>query len=188
LNLAKEITSMRRFNLSATRLSRRSLRRVACLGIALAALLAVPGPAAAQSGLMTRVDGSAAGGGVFDGAVSLRSFQVQGNRLFAVGTLDGKLTDAAGETVGEVRDLAVRLPLQAGSLSASCDLLAARLGPTGVSAGGTEIELAAVELEIAARAGGAALRELLCDVSKRLDAGESPQSLAAELDRVLGAL
>jgi hypothetical protein len=138
---------------------------------------------------MARVDGSFGSGGQFDGAVTLRTFDVSGGRLVAVGTVDGTLTDAAGEEVGELRDEAVRLPLQAGSLAASCDVMSARLGPVTVTAAGQRVEIAPVELEIAARASrGEGLREQLCDLAKRVADGEAPAALARALDRVLAAL
>jgi hypothetical protein len=154
----------------------------------LAGALAVP--AAAQSGnLMTRVDGSFGNGGTFDGAVTLQRFETDGDRLLAVGSLDGTLTDAAGESLGEVRSQPVRLPVDRASLKATCDLVSARLGPLGVEAAGQRVELATVELEIAARASRAPrLRELLCRLAERLAAGEAPQALAGDLDRILAAL
>ena len=145
-------------------------------------------PAAAQAGLMTRVDGSF-GGGTFDGAVTLQGFAAQGDRLVAVGILDGQLTDAAGASLGEVRDQPVRLALAPGSLSASCELLSARLGPTAVELQSQRVEIAAVELEIGARASrGAQLREALCGVGEKLAGGAAPRALAGDLDRVIAAL
>ena len=149
---------------------------------------ALPGNVFAGN-LMTRVDGSFAGGGSFDGSVTLDRFEAQGDRLVAVGTLDGALTDAAGETVGQVRRQAVRLAVAPGSLAASCDLLSARLGPATVEAGGQRVELAAIELEISARsARGDSLRRVLCALAERVAAGAPSNVLAPELDRVLATL
>ena len=167
------------------------MRRLVTTVILATGLLAgIPAaPAAAQSGLMTRVDGSSGGGGVFDGAVTLTRFEAQGDRLFATGTLDGELTDAAGEKVGEIRDQAVRLAVAPGSLAASCDQLSARLGPTNVDVQSQRVELAAVELEISARASrGDGLRNVLCRVGEELAAGTPPRELAGDLDQVLAAL
>ena len=145
--------------------------------------------APAQAALMTRVDGSFGSGGTFDGAVTLQGFQAQGDRLVAVGTLDGELTDAAGESLGEVRDQPVRLAVNPGSLAASCEQLSARLGPTSVQARSQSVELGAVELEIGARASrGSRLRELLCGVGEKLGRGAAASALASDLDQVLAAL
>jgi hypothetical protein len=164
-------------------------RHLPVFTLALALLCGSSRSVDAQSGnLTTRVDGSFAGG-TFDGAVTLQRFEAQGDRLVAVGTLDGTLTDAAGEEVGTLRDQPLRLAVGAGSLAATCDLLTARLGPTTVEGSGQRVELAAVELEISARAArGDRLRNLLCGLHDKLAGGASAGALAAELDRVLGAL
>src|SRR5215211_3007384 len=65
------------------------------------------------------VVGDLPGGGGFDGVFTLTQFQSQGGVLYAVGTLAGTLTDAAGNVLGNVGDVALRLPLT--GTQSSCD-------------------------------------------------------------------
>lgn len=154
----------------------------------LLALLLAALPVAAHADVTSRVDGSSPDAATFEGSVTLSGFTAQGDRVFAVGTLSGTLAGAAGETVGEADAQPIRVPLDRGSLRASCDLLAARLGPAEAQVGGRAVRIEPIELEVPARAGGAALRDLLCRLAESLNGQPSAGSLAQSLDAALRAL
>ena len=145
-------------------------------------------PLAAHADVTSRVDGSGPDAATFDGSVTLTGFRAQGDRVVAVGSLSGTLADSAGQTVGEADAEPVRLALDRGSLRASCDLLAARLGPSEAQVGGRAVRLEAIELAVPARAGGAALRDLLCRLAESLNGQPSAGSLAESLDAALRAV
>jgi hypothetical protein len=150
--------------------------------------LVLPVPLAARAGNLTlRVDGGA-GAASFDGAVNLGGFTAEGDDLVATGTLSGAVTDAAGERLATADGQPVRLRVARGSLAATCDQLALRLGPQDVTVGTQSVRLEPIELEVPARAGGAPLRELLCGLEKALRAGPAATDLARSLDAVLRTL
>ena len=154
----------------------------------LLALLIAALAGTAHADVTSRVDGSGPDAATFEGSVTLTGFTAQGDRVVAVGTLSGTLADAAGETVGEADGVPLRLALDRGSLRATCDLLAARLGPSEAQVGGRAVRLEAIELEVPARAGGAPLRDLLCRLAEALNGQPSAGSLAESLDAALRAL
>jgi hypothetical protein len=147
-------------------------------------LLALP---ASAGNLTLRVDGGAEAGS-FEGAVNLRGFAADGDSLVALATLSGALRDAEGKRLASADDLALRLPVAGGSLRASCEQLAMRLGPYEVLIGGQRVRLEPIELEVPARAGGAPLRDLLCALERSLRGSPAQAELARALDAVLAAL
>jgi hypothetical protein len=180
-----------RFAIHRFALPRVAIQRVTRVHLALihAALLAAALSAAASAANLTlRVEGQA-GAATFEGTVGLSAFAAEESaELAGVGTLSGVLRDAAGERLAVAEDIAVRLPVATGSLRASCDELALRLGPHEVEVGGQRVRLEPIELEVPARAGGAALRELLCALAGRLRSGAPSAEVARALDAVLAAL
>jgi hypothetical protein len=145
-------------------------------------------PALVFGGNLTlRVEGRA-DAATFDGAANLSSFASSGDGLVGVATLSGALRDAEGERVASAENTVVRLPVARGSLRASCDQLAMSLGPSEVTVGDRRVRLETIELEVPARAGGPALRDLLCGLERSLRAGAPTPEIARTLDAVLATL
>ena len=155
---------------------------------ALAASLGLAGSAAAAQGnLSSRVDGTVTSGqGTFDGSLVVARFEVRGDRLVAIGTLDGTVTGADGKA-SEMPERDVVLSVQRESLAATCEQARVRLQGAPVEAAGTQVELQPVELEIGAGR-NARLRESLCELSRLLANAADPGVVGKQLGTVLSAL
>lgn len=138
----------------------------------------VPTNAAAQAparkaGSSVLVTGQVASGGVFNGVLKVTSVAVNSatGALSAAGTLSGTVTDATGQVVGNVSNLAVsNIPLA--SVTGSCTILTLNLGPLDLNLLGLTVHLNQVVLNITAVPGaGNLLGNLLCDVANLLNGG-----------------
>jgi hypothetical protein len=169
-----------------------SIRRWTALVLAAALALAIPlGTVAAKSDAgateraaveqaVTRatnritnipVAGTTSTGGTFRGVLDLINFRVIDGQLVAVGELTGTLRNAAGNVIGTVTDLRLRLPVTFGAIT-SCDILRLRLGPLDLDLLGLVIHLDRVVLDITAEPGpGNLLGNLLCAIAGLLDSG-----------------
>jgi hypothetical protein len=165
----------------------------ACASLfALAALVLTPAPVRAAGNLAARVDGSftdAAGEGVFEGTLTLSGFERRGDRLVALGTLDGTFADATGKQLGDLDGRALVLAVDAASLAASCERCTLKLRLEDVEGAGVRAHLQPVEVEIGA---GAApdhrLEAPLCELAKLVGPSADLGAVAQGLDRVLAAL
>lgn len=173
------------------------LRRTSQASFVLLLVLALAAPAAqAQgrgnfAGLEIPVTGdftNAAGLGSFTGVFDLQRFAVQGDQIFAVGTLTGSLTDAAGNVLGSiVRTLSI--PLNLDDVDASCDILHLDLGPLDLDLLGLVVHLDPIVLDITAEPGsGNLLGNLLCTVTRLLDGPGSLLRIANILTQILSGL
>jgi len=160
-------------------------RSFACRAVAIVTLLAfslafvLPQPVSAQNNPVQRatssvlVTGNIAGGGVFNGVLKVTSVALDSatNALTASGSLTGTLTNAAGQQIGTVSNVAVsNLPLQ--SVSGSCTILTLNLGPLDLNLLGLMVHLNQVVLNITAQPGpGNLLGNLLCSVANLLNGG-----------------
>jgi hypothetical protein len=162
------------------------------LTLLVAALAMQPAPARAAGHLAARVDGSfgnGAGAGTFEGTLMLSGFERRGDRLVAVGTLDGTLSDAAGKQLGEIEDRAVAAVVELGSLTASCERATLKVRLDDVDAGGVRVQPQPVEIEIPVTAvPGQRLRDPLCELGKAATPSADLGALAKQLDGVLAAL
>jgi hypothetical protein len=121
-------------------------------------------------------------GGTFAGTFDLRRFAVQDGAVYAVGTLTGVVTTAAGATTSIVRNIA--LPTAVGTTT--CDILHLDLGPLNLDLLGLNIDLSQVVLDITAEAGaGNLLGNLLCGVVNLLN---DPSGLSRLLNNILAIL
>ncbi|HXT22862.1 MAG TPA: hypothetical protein VN923_19095 [Thermoanaerobaculia bacterium] len=156
------------------------------------ALAALATPADAAGNFAAKVEGSftdGAGEGTFEGTLTLSKFERRGDRLTAVGTLDGALVDAAGKRLGEVEDRAVSLPIESSSLAASCERAALTVRLEDVEAGGVRAHLQPVRVEIGAGAvPNHRLDAPLCELGKVVGPSADLGAVAQHLDAVLAAL
>jgi len=174
---------------------RRHRRSRAALFAILLCGLATLMPVSAGAGggnFAARVDGSfadAAGDGTFDGTLTVSRFVQRGDRLVAVGTLDGTFTDGAGKALAELEEHPVALEVDGATLSASCELAKLVVTAGDVDSGGVKARLQPVEVEIAATAvPGHRLDGPLCELAKSLGPSTDLAAVAQQLDRVLAAL
>ena len=153
-------------------------------------LLGSAGPAAAQdvTDLTKRIDvtGTAKNGKKFTGTYTIDRFVSRAEKVFAVGTLKGKLKNR------RVRREGVRIPVTgfAGAPAAQsaqlvCPILTLTLGPLDLNLLGLRIELNQVVLRITAIPGGGLLGDLLCGIARLLN---PPALLGNNLSAVLNSL
>jgi hypothetical protein len=125
--------------------------------------------------------------GTFDGTATITRF-VRNNstgQVFAVGTVTGKVTNAAGQVV---QSLAANFAVPVTVQDTSCEILNLVLGPLHLDLLGLVIDLNQVVLNITAVSGaGNLLGNLLCSVAGLLDPG-SLGRLVNLLNDILAAL
>jgi hypothetical protein len=132
------------------------------------------------------VTGTFGDGGTFTGTLDIDRLAAQGGDLVAIGELSGTLTDAAGDVIGSVTDVAVTLPVDA---AGSCEILDLTLGPLDLDLLGLVVHLDTVHLNITAEQGpGNLLGNLLCAVAGLLDNNAPASALARLLNQLLGLL
>jgi hypothetical protein len=161
---------------------------VATLVLALATMFAAPAAAQTNTGTLQDipvVGTIAGGGGSFTGELDITRFVVRNGQLFAIGTLTGTLTDAAGNVIGTVLRN-VLLPVT--QANGTCEILHLELGPLTLDLLGLQVNLSKIVLDIDAQAGpGNLLGNLLCAIAGLLD--QTPtNALANLLNQLLGLL
>jgi hypothetical protein len=142
------------------------------------------GTAAAQqnSPASIPVVGTVVGGGTFTGVLTITSFVSRGGDVFALGTVSGVATNAAGAATSALTSVLVPVDVA----QATCDILHLDLGPLALDILGLQVNLSRVVLDITAQTGaGNLLGNLLCAVAGLLD---NPSGLARILNQILGAL
>ncbi len=165
-------------------------RRMTILALLLA-LTAVPflaAPAHAQTNPFQGIPvaGTIVNGGTLTGTLNVTRFVAQGGVMYAVGTLSGTLTDAAGNLITTLTNQPVQLPITAAS--GSCPILNLTLGPLDLTLLGLNVHLNQVVLNITATSGpGNLLGNLLCAVAGLLDAN-NVNGIVRLLNQILGAL
>jgi hypothetical protein len=123
----------------------------------------------------------------FAGQLTIDRFVHEGNQILAVGTLTGTVTDAAGNVLGSVTDLVVRLPIF--GITATCQILHLELGPLDLNLLGLMVHLDKIVLDITAVSGpGNLLGNLLCAIAHLLDSSGPLAGLTALLNRILAIL
>jgi hypothetical protein len=133
------------------------------------------------------VTGTAKNGKKFKGTYTISRFVKRGGKVFAVGTLKGRLKHR------HVRRTGVRIPVTsfgsgAGSAQtsqAACKVLTLTLGPLDLNLLGLRVQLNRVNLRITAIPGGGLLGDLLCGLTNLLN----PTGLTnSQLTAILNAL
>lgn len=194
----------------ATESSRRQIFKVVGGGAAVGAL-AISGlreTAAAPKNRVKNIKVSgvnSAGKKVFVGRLDIDRFAVDGNKLFAVGTLNGRLT--RNNRPRQVENKTVRIPVEAlngqdlatigqngaragVSGQAVCNVLTLTLGPLDLNLLGLRVQLNQINLRITAIT-GSLLGDLLCAVANLLSGGPLANllnQLSGLLNQILGAL
>jgi hypothetical protein len=133
------------------------------------------------------VTGTAKNGKKFKGTYTINRFVSRGGKVFAVGTLKGRLKHR------HVTRRGVRIPVssfagQSGAMSSQivCRVLTLTLGPLDLNLLGLRIQLNQVNLRITAIPGGGLLGDLLCGLSNLLNpTGLAGNNLAAVLNSLL---
>jgi hypothetical protein len=156
-----------------------------------ALLLGGAGTAAAQdpaTDLTKRlaVTGEARNGKKFTGTYTINRFVARGERVFAVGTLKGKLKNR------RVRRAGVRMPASGFGVAAPaqsaqlvCRILTLTLGPLDLNLLGLRVQLNRLNLRITAIPGGGLLGDLLCGIANLLN---PPAILGSNLAGVLNSI
>jgi hypothetical protein len=171
--------------------SRSSLAALAAT-LSCALLLGVTSTAGAQTArqdLTKRiaVTGTAKNGKKFKGTYTINRFVSRGGKVFAVGTLKGRLKHR------HVTRRGVRIPVsnfaqQSGAVSSqvACNVLTLVLGPLDLNLLGLRVQLNRVNLRITAIPGGGLLGDLLCGIANLLNPAQvTGSNLAAVLNSLL---
>jgi hypothetical protein len=172
-------------------MSRFTLAAVAA-AISCALLLGVTATAGAQTATrdLTKrvpVTGTATNGKKFKGTYTIDRFVSRKGKVFAVGTLKGKLKNR------HVTRRDVRIPVSnfaqdsgAGTAQVACKVLTLTLGPLDLNLLGLRVQLNRVNLRITAIPGGGLLGDLLCGIANLLNPAQVVgNNLAAVLNSLL---
>jgi hypothetical protein len=176
-------------------MSRLHLAAVAAM-LSCALMLGVTATAGAQTAptqdaaKRVAVTGTAKNGKKFRGTYTINRFVSRGGKVFAVGTLKGRLKHR------HVTRRGVRIPVTgftgpAGAQSSQlvCNVLTLTLGPLDLNVLGLRIQLNQVNLRITAIPGGGLLGDLLCGISNLLNPAQlAGNNLAAVLNSILALL
>ena len=132
------------------------------------------------------VTGTAKNGKKFKGTYTINRFVSRHGKVFAVGTLKGRLKHRNVTRRG-VRMPASNLAEQGAAQSAQlvCRVLTLTLGPLDLNLLGLRVQLNQVNLRITAIPGGGLLGDLLCGITNLLN---PPALLGNQLASVLNAL
>jgi hypothetical protein len=126
------------------------------------------------------------GGGTFTGTLTNLHFVNQNGALAVAGNLTGTLTDALGNTIGQVTNQAITLPVAGGANPGTCSILDLTLGPLHLNLLGLVVDLNQVHLTITGQTGnGQLLGNLLCGLANALNGGGGG-GLANLLNNLLG--
>jgi hypothetical protein len=149
-----------------------------------------------------RVSGvNRAGKKVFVGKLDITRFVADGNTLYAVGTLQGRLIRRNRRR--KISGKRVRVPVEAingvdlsgnaaqGISAQQCSVLTLTLGPLDLNLLGLRVQLNQINLRITAIPGGGLLGDLLCAVANLLSGGllgGALNQIARLLNRILDIL
>lgn len=163
----------------------------ALLAASLAVLTAVPaGPAsaagpAANTRVLPVAGATDDAGSAFAGTFTIDEFTAADDQLMAVGTVDGTLRDATGNSVGTVSGVTAAFPVT--GAQATCTILDLNLGAVGLTVLGVVVQLDPVHLNVGAEPGGL-VGTLLCLIAGLLGGGAPPTAAVEPLNRLLPLL
>jgi hypothetical protein len=141
-------------------------------------------PVPVASGINVPVVGTT-GGGTINAVFNLTRFALRNGQIFAVGTLTGTLTNAAGVVTSFVTNIA--LPVT--TIQATCEILHLELGPLDLNLLGLRVHLDRIVLDITAESGsGNLLGNLLCAITGLLDGGGALSQIVNLLNQILAQL
>jgi hypothetical protein len=152
---------------------------------------AVGAPVSVQSqssGFTAPVAGGApnvlGGTDVFEGTLTITSFDRQGSDLVANAVLDGKVSDLNSTVIGNIRRFAASPPVP--TVKASCERLDLELDKVAVKVEGFDIKLDKVVFAISIKDyPDKKVGKLLCNLAKKLEKGNPPYTIANELNHLL---
>lgn len=124
-------------------------------------------------------------GGAFAGAFTITEFAAHNDQVMAVGTIDGTLTDATGNSVGTVSGLPAAFPVTAAQ--ATCTILDLNIGPVDLNVLGVVVHLNAIHLNVGAEPRGL-IGTLLCLIAGLLGGGAPLTAAVEPLNRLLPLL
>jgi hypothetical protein len=161
------------------------------MGIALLLPLSAGAATASKtSGTLTQqVSGTTSGTvphGTFSGALTMTKFVSKHGQLYAVGTLSGTATNAAGASQ-TVTSAPVTVPIT--SADPSCTILTLHTGAIHLNVLGLVVDISPITISITAQQGpGNLLGNLLCAIANLLNGGAPLSSIAGLLNQLLAAL
>ncbi len=151
-----------------------------------------------RSPLEVPIAGAVAGGGTFEGTLSLKEFVARDGQVFALGMIRGTATSAAGVPLGTALVGEVALPVQVGPAGAArqaaegvviqqtCQVLDLELGPFTFDVLGVQVTTLPVGINLTADATGTnVLGHLICTI---LETVNNVLGLVDLLNALLGLL
>jgi hypothetical protein len=141
----------------------------------------------AQGGLLTNIPitGNLAGGGTFEGLLTITGFAFQNGQLLVSGVLTGIATQDG--VVTEITQTFTNIPANLLGGQQRCQILFLDLGPIFLDLLGLQVDLSRIVLDITAVGGqGRLLGNLLCAVAGLLDRGGPLGNLLNQINRLLG--
>ena len=141
---------------------------------------------ATAAGLTIPVIGTVPGGGTFNGTLTVTRFIARNGELFAVGTLAGTVTNAAGAVLGSVLR---NVLLAVTNVTGTCDILHLELGPIDLNLLGLVVHVDKIVIDIDAQSGpGNLLGNLLCAIANLLNNNGPLADIVRLLNQILGQL
>ena len=162
------------------------LALVLCLSLLapLSSTVTAAPPVPVASGINVPVVGTVVGG-TLNAVFNLTSFALRNGQIFALGTLTGTLTNAAGVVTSFATNIA--LPVTIGR--STCEILHLELGPIDLNLLGLMVHLDKIVLDITAQSGpGNLLGNLLCAIAGLLDSGGALSQVVNLLNQILAQL
>ena len=145
--------------------------------------LASAAPPAAT--ISNAISGTTASGLNLTSTLSNIRFVNQNGQLAVTGVLNGQVTNAVGDVVSTIQDLAVTLPVGGALAGGSCSILDLTVGPLHLDLLGLVVDLNQVHLTITGQTGnGQLLGNLLCGLANALNGNGGGH--ANILNRLLG--
>ena len=138
-------------------------------------------------GLLTNIPvvGNLAGGGTFEGTLSLTNLKFVNGQLVASGTLTGEATQGGVVTEITQNFTDVALGLLQNNQQGKCDILFLEIGPIHLDLLGLVVDISQITIDIDAQRGpGKLLGNLLCALAGLLDQNGPLGAIGRLLDQI----